>query len=376
MTNGKKILVLYITEHSGHHSAALAIKKGLEVKDSSVTVACVNAFKYAFPFAERIIHSIYLTVIQKVPKIWESMYDNPKLVGKSQKIKSWIHLLGIKKLKGLVDHFKPEIVLCTQAFPCGMVAEYKREYHSHIPLIGVLTDFAPHSFWVYNHVDYYIVPSEESKDMLIQKGVRNEKIKTLGIPIDPKFARHLDKNELFANFGLNPEIPVIMIMGGGHGLGPIKEILYRLDGSPQLFHIIVVCGINTRLYNWVTQTPFKNRILAFKFTDQIDRLMSISSLIITKPGGMTTAEALAKRIPMIILNPIPGQEARNTQILIKSGAALKVDTPEELLPAIQDILETSQKQGGIFSILSNMQHLSKPQSSIQIAEFVLNLINH
>ncbi len=373
MIDAKNILVLYITERSGHHSAALAIKKGFEVKDPQSKVICVNAFKYAFPFAERLIHRIYLAVIQKFPIIWESMYDNPMLVGGSRGIKKWIHHLAIKRLISLIKRFEPGAILCTQAFPCGIVAEYKKACRSNIPLIGVLTDFAPHSFWVYDEVDAYVVPCNETKDMLTGKGVAEEKIKVLGIPIDPKFAMPLDRKELFANFGLNPEIPVVMVMGGSHGLGPIKEVLHTLDNGPRPLQIIVVCGINVRLYNWVIATAFKNRVLTFKFSDAIDRLMTLSSLIITKPGGITTAEALAKQLPMIILNPIPGQEARNTQVLLKNGAALKVDRSNELLPAIEKVLEKPREGGGILSIFNQRHDLSRPDSSVEIAEFVLSL---
>lgn len=366
MTNGKRVLLLYITERSGHHSAALAIRKGMELRDPSVVISCVNAFSYAFPFTERVIHYIYLTVIQRFPKIWENMYDNPNLVARSQRIKHWIHRIAIRRLKKLVDSFKPDIIVCTQAFPCGIVADYKRFYRSKIPLIGVLTDFAPHSFWVYDNVDYYIAPSDQSREMLVHKGVAREKIMTLGIPIDPKFIKRFDHRELLANYGLAPEIPVLMIMGGGHGLGPIKESLRLLDSSSLDVQFIVICGLNIRLYHWINQARFRNRVLNFKFTDQVERLMTISNLIITKPGGITTAEALSKKLPMIILNPIPGQEARNTEVLVKSGAAVKVDSTQDLLPAVEKTLKSFRTQPGI--------SLSKPESSLDIAKFILELV--
>lgn len=375
MASGKSILILYITERSGHHSAAMAIKKAIELKEPGCRVQCVNAFRYAFPFLERVIHALYLIVIKRVPKIWEKMYDNPKLVGRSQLIKRWIHALAVRRIHSLFDHFKPQVVICTQAFPCGIVADYKKRKtrYSGIPLIGVLTDFAPHAFWVYDEVDYYVAPLPESRNMLIEKGVSHEKIRLFGIPIDPKFSLPHDRSELLANYGLKENIPVVMIMGGGRGLGPIKDLLYELDLSKRELQVMVVCGMNKKLFDWINGRRFKNRILAFKFTDHVEHLMSMASLIITKPGGITTAEALAKKLHMVILNPIPGQEARNTDFLTKRGAAIKIENPKEVLQAVDKILSYSMLQKGVVSLLANINPISKPASSLEIADFVLGL---
>jgi processive 1,2-diacylglycerol beta-glucosyltransferase len=366
MASKKKVLLLYITERSGHHSAALAIKSALLLKDPDCACLCVNAFKYVFPIAERVIHFIYLSVIKRVPIIWESMYDNQKLFAKTGNIKRWVHNIAVKRLKRLLDDFKPDAIVCTQAFPCGIVADYKKVYSSKIPLIACLTDFSPHSFWVYDAIDHYIVPCDKSKGLLVEKGVPEDKIQPLGIPIDPKFSQNPDKRELFANFGLQPDIPVIMIMGGGHGLGPIKDIIRELESAGRQLQLIVVCGINRKLYHWINKTSFNNRILNFKFTDQIDRLMSVSSLIITKPGGVTTAEALAKRLPMMIVNPIPGQESRNTQILVSNKAAVLLEYPDQVTSEVFSILEGDQYARADLSF-------SKPRSSMQAADLILNL---
>ena len=368
MAEKKRILILYITERSGHHSAALALKAGLEQKDPQADVLCVNAFKYIFPLSEKIIHKIYLFVIKWVPIIWKKIYDNPKLIGRSQRIKNWVYSLAVRRLKILLNGFKPHIILCTQAFPCGIVANYKKTYSLNIPLIGVLTDFAPHAYWIYDEVDSYIVPSEDARALLIEKGVHQHKIKILGIPIDPKFARELDRQEILLNYGLKADVPIVMIMGGGHGLGPIKEALSFLDAAERDLQLIVVCGLNHSLYDWLLKSLFKKKILIFKFTDQINRLMTVATLIITKPGGITTAEALAKSLPMIILRPIPGQEARNTEVLTKSGAALRMDSLDTLLPTVETILGSLKNGGGL---LDNARLLSKPNSSGDIADFVL-----
>ncbi|MFH0877664.1 MAG: glycosyltransferase [Candidatus Omnitrophota bacterium] len=372
MAEAKRVLLLYITDRSGHHSAALAIKRGLELKDRRVLVSCVNAFQYVFPVAERLIHRLYLAVIKKAPKIWEFIYDNPRVVKSSDYLKGKIYNLGINRLKRLLDEFRPDVVACTQAFPCGLVAGYKERFKVRLPLVGVLTDFAPHAFWVAEAVDQYVVPCEESRGLLVEKGVAFKKIKTLGIPIDPKFIDRLDRQELVANYGLTADVSVVLIMGGGHGLGPITQTLKNLDQAKQDLQMVVVCGLNKKLFDWIQRHPFKKRILSFKFTDQVDRLMSVASVIITKPGGITTAEALAKRIPMIILNPIPGQEARNTALLTKNKAAVKVDQVADVLPTIEKLLSQQKTFAGM-SVFNPLAEYSKPHSALDIASMLLSL---
>jgi processive 1,2-diacylglycerol beta-glucosyltransferase len=204
--------------------------------------------------------------------------------------------------------------------------------------------------------------------MLAQKGVPREKIKPLGIPIDPKFAIARNRAELAGNFGLRAEVPVVLIMGGGRGLGDIRQILTLLDRSPLALQLVVVCGLNKSLYAWVQGQSFNKPILKFKYTDQIDRLMSLASVIVTKPGGITTAEALAKRLPMIILDPIPGQETRNAGVLVKSGLAQQIHSPEELPRAFEKTLN-SRHSG--FPVGDPWSGFSKPHSSSDIARFVI-----
>ncbi len=375
MCKHKKIMILYITERSGHHSAALALKRAFELKEPLCSVVCINAFRYAFPFVERLIHVLYLAVIKRVPSIWGRMYDNPKLVKRCRGIKDWVHSIAIKRMNDLIHRFKPDIVVCTQAFPCGIVAEYKNNLpvKNRLSLIGVLTDFSPHAFWVYENVDYYMVACDESREMLHKRGVGYEKIKVFGIPIDPKFSINQDRSELLANFGFKDTLPIIMIMGGGHGLGPIKDIIYELDIAKETYQIIVVCGINIQLYNWLQNTRFKNIIRSFKYTDQIDKLMTLADVIISKPGGITTAEALAKKIPMVILNPIPGQETRNADFLIDKGAAVKIEQPQEIANLLKSLFETSRSKRFLNSFLKGSLELSKPNSSCDIADFILKL---
>jgi processive 1,2-diacylglycerol beta-glucosyltransferase len=368
----KRIILMYISEVSGHHSATIAIEKAIKILSPDSEIMNINAFNYTNPISEKIVNKLYMRIIKSTPKIWDYLYDNPGVARNIDKLKHVLHKFNSPKLKRLFDKFKPDAVLCTQAFPCGMVADYKREYNASLPLVAVLTDYVPHSYWVYEKVNYYITPSDEVSARLIKKGVSADKIRSLGIPFDPKFNEHLDRLQLMQKFRLNPQLPVILIMGGGQGLGPIKTIVSSLEKVETGIQEIIVAGTNKKLYKTLTKAigEHKKKILLFSYAHNINEFMDIADLIISKPGGVTTAEVLAKKIPMIIVKPIPGQEANNTAYLTEKGAAIKVDEPKEINLVIERLLKD---RGEIGRLRERAAGISKPLASLDIAKLLLGL---
>lgn len=368
----ERIILMYISEVSGHHSATLAIEKAIKILSPNAEVLNINAFNYTNPISEKIVNRIYMGVIQKTPRVWDYLYDNPGILKKIEKLKQAVHKFNSPKLKTLFDKFNPDVIACAQAFPCGMVADFKKTYASNIPLVAVLTDYIPHSYWIYDTINYYITPSEEVARRLIKKGVVSDKIRAYGIPIDPKFSEYIDKNEAMQKLKLEPGLPAILIMGGGHGLGPIKTIIKRLDKVKKEFQVIVVAGINKKIYNFLKRkkAEFSKRLLLFRYVDNINELMGICDIIITKPGGITTAEALAKKIPMIIVRPLPGQELSNTAYLTEKHAAIKIGKLKALPLVIEDLLDNQNK---LRHLSESAGRISKPNASLDIARLLLGL---
>lgn len=341
----KKVLLMYISSVSGHRHASLAIQKALQEVDGGVQTKSIDAFNYTNPFLEKFINKLYTFVIKTVPRIWDYLYDNEDVLARVRKTRSLIHRLNEKKIKELFDDFRPDIVVCTQAFPCGMVADYKRRYNLNTPLIGVLTDYAPHGYWLNDFVDVYIVPTQEIKRKLAQRGIPQQRLRALGIPIDSKFREPGNPAEVLRRLGLDSNLPAILIMGGGQGLGPIKKIVRALDKLRHPAQLIVVCGTNRSLYKWLQKSKplFTKPVSVMAYAERIDELMSISSFIVTKPGGLTSAEALSKSLPIIIVSPLPGQESLNTRFLLESGVALKVDSFAELRSLAEELLSDAAR---------------------------------
>jgi processive 1,2-diacylglycerol beta-glucosyltransferase len=369
----KKILLIHISNVSGHRCAGLAIDKALKEISKGLQTKSIDIFSYTNPLIGKFINKLYTIVIKIAPRIWDYLYDNEQIFKKARKIRSIIHYINDKKINKLLTKFKPDIVVCTQAFPCGMIADYKSRHNLQIPLIGVLTDFAPHRYWLNNNIDFYIVPALKIKQRLMQRGIPSTRIKLLGIPIDSRFANQSKKEEIFSKLKLNPDIPVILIMGGGQGLGPIKQIVQTLNRITPAVQLIVVCGTNRSLYRWLKrkQMKFKQFISIMGYTEYINELMDISSLIVTKPGGLTSAEALSKSLPIIIINPLPGQETQNMHFLLESGVALQALDFWQLKSLVEDLLSNAPK---LEQLRKNACAIACADSSRKIAQFIFSIL--
>ncbi len=350
----------------------MAIERALRLLDQTVQTKSINSFNYTNPILEKIINKTYMALIKKRPEVWEYLYDNPMIVKKSQRLKESIHKYNSGRMRSLLEDFRPDTIICTQAFPCGIVADMKKSGNLHTPLIGILTDYAPHSYWVYNDVNAYIVPSEETGQKLLQNGVSESKIKPFGIPVDPKFFTKHNREELLNKHSLDLNKPVVLIMGGGQGLGPMKKMVPLLDRSPVDFQAVVITGKNKKLYNSLIKEKkhFKKKMLIYQFVENIDELMEISSLILTKPGGLTTAEAMAKNLPMIVIHPLPGQEMMNTRFLLENKLAVKADDEKSAVVLLEELLSNEEK---LNNIRTDIKKKAKYDSSLKIARFVLEM---
>ncbi len=368
----KKILLMYISEHSGHHQAARALEKAILNRAPGSDVFSVNAFRYVNPVMEKIVHGAYMKVIRKRPEIWAYLYDNPKVIKKTERLKNFINSSNSRRIEGLISSFSPDVVACTQAFPCGVFASYKERHKKNTPLAGILTDYAPHSYWIYDNVDIYVTPSEEVGKELIKKGAAENKIKALGVPIDPVFADNADENNVRGNMGISPDERVVLVMGGTHGIGPDVKLLEFLSAYRSKFCAIVITGINKGLFAKVKKLAERSerKIIPLGFVNNVRDIMDIADVIITKPGGLTTAEAMARALPMIILNPLPGQEDFNAKVLTENGMAIRAGSEEDAVSFLEELFGGGSK---LDAMRAAMAKNAKPNSSRDIADLLLSL---
>lgn len=361
---------MHITPRSGHQRASGAIERMLTRLDPAAHVTNIDAFQYTSRFTRWAVSRSYVSLIRHQPDIWEYLYDNPAVHDRIQHFQALLHRYHATKLARLLDRIRPEVIACTQAYPCGVVADFKRRHGLVIPLVGVLTDYAPHLYWFHDEADAYVVPSEQVKQRFLTKGVPAAKVNVLGIPIDPRFADATDRAATARDFGLDPTLPILLIMGGSGGFGQLRDIVASLDALPYPCQLVVLTGMNRSLLVWLERQRFRHRILPLGYTEEIPRLMDLATLLISKPGGLTTSEALAKHLPLVIINPIPGQEAYNARFLLSQGAAVQAVSPETIRQTVRDLLENPDQ---LEMMRLRCAELAHPHAARDVATLLIGL---
>lgn len=367
---GRRFLLLHVTPRSGHFRASRALEHTLTRLDPNASVTNIDASTYTSRFVRWAISRSYFSLIRHQPDVWEYLYDNPAVHRHVQQLRALLHRYQAGKLRQLLERVRPDAIACTQAYPCGMVADFKKHYGLSAPIVGVLTDYAPHLYWFHETVDAYVVPSEQVKQRFLARGVEASRVHVLGIPIDLKFLDSTDRDATARRFGLRLEQPILLVMGGSSGFGPLREILLALDFLPHACQTVVVTGSNRPLLTWILQHRFRHRVIPLGFSDHIPQLMDLATLLISKPGGLTTSEALAKRLPLVMINPIPGQEAYNARHLLSQGAAVQASGPDTVRQTVRDLLDNPER---LATLRQRCAQLGRPSAALDIGKLLCDL---
>lgn len=365
-----RALLFYISVNSGHQMAGMAIDEGIRMIGRNIETLNINYFRYTNPMLAGLIMKTYHGMLKRKPELWNYLYDNDGVKKKTAKFRSVLHKFNSVKLKRLIEWYRPDIIVCTQAFPCAAMAEYKRINKTKTPIVGVVTDYGVHSYWADPDVDLYVVPNQEGKDRLKGLGIDSNKIEIIGIPIFPKFSMPLDNEKLKLKFGLNGAKPVVLVMGGSQGMISMDEIVKHLTKLSLDMHLIVVCGVNKPLYKRLKKIQKKLNIgmHLYEYVNNVEELMSVADLIITKPGGITVAESLAKGLPMVIVNPIPGQEQKNTDFLLKNNTAVKAKDAADVARQVRDLINNP---GAVRGLKQSIGRIAQPKAALEIAERIV-----
>lgn len=378
------ILFLSASAGTGHTQAAQAVCKSLHSIDPVISCDIINSYKFLNPVLETLMHDGYLYLIRLLPRLYGFMYDRKNKKYTLRGVKDWLNSTAAVSLKNTIDRLNPDLIVCTHAFPCGVLAEVKRKFGLKQKTVGIITDFVVSPFWIYPETDLYLTASPELKESLIERVVDEKKVFVTGIPIDPCFSASFCKEDTRRKLGLDSNLPLLLIMGGGLGLSPVEGVLDILKKINLPVQAVIIAGKNKRLKFKLDEALQKYRkggnsglydkkIITLGFVNNIYEYMQASDLLITKPGGMTVSEAASAKIPMIITSPIPGQETRNAGYLKKKGAGLCVENESMLPEAIERLLKNKSL---LQDMSQNISLIAEPQASEKAAKILLNLINH
>ena len=373
----KKVIIFYASYGGGHLNAAKSIQECIINNYKDIDVELIDCMKYVNITIEKITTAAYREMAKKAPWVWGRIYaDSQK--GPLAHISSRSNKLMAIKLLKLLREKNPDLIISTHPFGSQMCSYLKRKQKITSKIATIMTDFAPHDQWLVgsDYTDYYFVAHNKMKQYLISKNINENKIFDTGIPISNRFLLNYNKNEIFSELGFTPAKKTILFFGGGEfGLGKTKTVEI-FECFVKLFpdiQIIAVAGKNEKMKSAfskiVEDEKRNNSIKVLEFTNKVPEFMSISDLVVTKPGGLTTSESLASSLPMVIINPIPGQEEENAEFLVENGIAIwikKYDNPYEKL---QNLFSDSKK---LLTMKENTQKLSRKFSTQNICKILFN----
>ena len=347
----KKVIIFYASYGGGHLSAARSIKENMEANYEDIDVKLIDCMEYVNKTVNKITTKAYSEMAKKAPKTWGRVYWKSQKGPLAQISTTSNKILSIKLYKLLKD-FEPNLIVSTHPFGSQMCAYLKKHGKLNAKIATVMTDYAPHDQWlVFNkYVDYYFVSHDGMKKELHEKGIPNEKIFATGIPLSNKFLLKYDKPTILKSFGLSPDKKTVLFFGGGEfGLGKTQtfKIFKSFVECPENIQIVAISGKNQKMKeafeNLVESLNKKDSVKILEYTNQVPELMSISDLVVTKPGGLTTTESLASGLPIVVINPIPGQEEENASYLEKNKVAIWLKKDDNVEAILKDLFSNPEK---------------------------------
>ncbi len=372
----KRILIVYATAGVGHAKAAMAVKKALEELKPDAEIFLMDSLEYVTGFFRISYLRTYLLLVNRFSDCWGFFYhliNNFYVNILISKIRRYANWLNSRRLAEFLLEFKPDVVVSTHFLASEVISNLKKKGLLKTHLINVLTDYRLHAFWIAPNIDTYVVATEDTKRDLLSWKIEPSKIWVTGIPVAPEFSRtHEDKPALQKRLGLKQGLFTILVVGGGFGMGPMESIVKVLDELGHPVQVMAVCGYNQKLRQRIR--TLKNRVQVevhdLGFVENMHELMEVSDILISKSGGVTVTEALAEKLPMIVVSPIPGQETRNSLFLVRHGAAIQV-TGLVHLRAILKLICDDRRQ--IDRMKENIERIRRPYAAFEIAKFALDV---
>jgi processive 1,2-diacylglycerol beta-glucosyltransferase len=373
-----RILILSASVGAGHLRAAEAVEAALRQVRPDAHVKNVDVLDLTNRVFRRFYGKFYLDLVNKAPHVlgyFYDMLDRPSKSGKyrGDRLRLMLEKLNLRPFLRFLQSEPWELIINTHFLPAEIIASLRKKRKFAAPQVTATTDFETHRLWVNQPCDRYFTATEEGARNLHSWGVPAEDIVATGIPIHPVFSEPRDRGELLARHGLRGDRPIILQLAGGFGVGPIERLYQELLNVEMPLDIVAVSGRNEKLKKKLEAVPCpqRHRRRVLGFTKQIDELMAVADLVVSKPGGLTTSETLARGAVMVIVNPIPGQESRNSDFLLENGAAIKVNNAATLAYKVNGLLGDTKR---LAELRANVTRVARPRAAFEVVEKSLELI--
>ncbi len=367
----KRILLLSASVGSGHTRAAQAVEAALRELEPGATVKHIDVLELTSATFRRLYSQAYFDLVDKAPHVLGYFYDllnrPPSPRRKSDRLRLLVEKLNLRPFLRFLKKEAWDLVLNTHFLPAEIIASLRKKGELNTPQLMITTDFETHRFWIQQPTDHYFTATGEGKECLKYWGVPDTDISVTGIPVHPVFNQPKDRESCLKRLGLEGDRPIILQLAGGFGIGPVEKLFQGILSLETPLEVVVVAGRNQELKEELEkiEPPSQHRIQVMGFTDQIDELMAVSDVVVSKPGGLTTSEVLARGAVLAIVNPIPGQEDRNSDFILENGAGIKINNSFTLPYKLNCLLRNPDQ---LSRLKENARLLGKPQAAFEIAK--------
>ncbi|WP_027400426.1 MGDG synthase family glycosyltransferase [Anaerovorax odorimutans] len=369
-----KVLILSISTGQGHHATGQAIQNTF--REMGIQCETLDAYEYIKPLLSELVSKGYLISTAYAPKLASKFYDI--VVKKNEPVEEYsmtkiANKILAKELKQYIEDSKVDVIICTHVLSATMVNIMIEKHWIDIITVGIITDFTVHPLWEEcRNLDYYVTCSELLEYQMKKKGLDTNKMLPFGIPIRPQFYNKTDKEEARKKLGVEKDKQTLLLMSGSMGYGKIDESINLLDNLDLDFQTMVVCGNNKKMLKKVNHIKTKKRFDIYGYVDNVDLMMDAASCIITKPGGITTSETLAKGLPMIMVNPIPGHEMRNAEFMMNNGLAIYAT---KTFPLDEAVFSLFRHPDRVENLRATIKLYRKQNASNNLCQFLIEKVS-
>lgn len=378
MNTNPSILVLSASVGAGHVRAAQAVELALREIAPHAQVRNLDVLELTNAVFRRLYGKAYLDLVNKAPHVLGYFYDlldQPSRSGRNRgdRLRLAIEKLNLRRFIRLLKGERWDLVINTHFLPAEIIASLRKKRELDLPQVTATTDFETHRLWVNPPCEHYFTATDEGARYLHSWGVAPTDTTATGIPIHPVFSKPQSAAECRARHGLASDLPVILQLSGGFGVGPIARMFRTLLEVSRPIQLVTIAGRNEAVRKELEAItpPERHRVKVLGFTDRIDELMAAADLVVSKPGGLTTSETLARGAVLVIVNPIPGQESRNSDYLLENGAAIKANNLATLASKIDALLADPARMA---QLKANVARLARPRAAFEVAERSLQFI--
>jgi processive 1,2-diacylglycerol beta-glucosyltransferase len=371
-TEACDILILSASYGGGHNQVSRALTQALQIQAPGIKIITVDYCELLFPLISRLTQFGYSQSIRHFPVGYALYYQATGKISPDSFWQRRLNRMGYTELILLVNRLKPKVIVSTFPLPAGVLSQMKSCGDLNVPIITVITDISVHSQWIHPNTDLYLVGSEEVASGLMVRGIQPDNIVVSGIPVLPFFTQKFDRQKIRQEYGFRPNTKIVLFMGGSEGVFTTSNFHILLKNVQTPVEALVITGSNHDLYEKLLVVNEKHpEIKICKYTDNIAGLMEVADVLVTKAGGITVSEALAKGLPMIVFKPSPGQEEANALYLRKHRAAIIAKGERRLRAVIQRLVDDEQFRN---LMRKNSLKLGKPDSGETCAQMIIKMI--